>query len=222
MLTCAAGGLRAYARAKVRSSAGDGYTCARELQIIIGGLYYQYFFQGKYGNWHMDDHRKLVYHTLSDKVLQFYGKTKQVKTSSWFLGGQPHNAPSHGRLCSTPQRHVNSCPSNESALFVASCSMVTSSSARLRLLLHQIRRLKLVGLLSAGTGPLVASGVGELVAVRGDEVVEDGGSTGAWNLKSVYVIMVAKFGRILTVGVAHGDDLLVVVEVVEEGSEDSP
>ena len=43
----------------------------------------------------------------------------------------------------------------------------------------KLRRLKLVGLLSAGAGPLVAGSVGELVAVRRDEVVEDGGSTGA-------------------------------------------
>jgi hypothetical protein len=39
--------------------------------------------------------------------------------------------------------------------------------------------LELVGLLGAGAGPLVASGVGELVAVRSDEVVEDSGATGA-------------------------------------------
>ena len=38
-------------------------------------------------------------------------------------------------------------------------------------------RLELVGLLGAGARPLVASGVGELVAVRSDEVVEDSGAT---------------------------------------------
>jgi hypothetical protein len=40
-------------------------------------------------------------------------------------------------------------------------------------------RLELVGLLGAGARPLVASSVGELVAVRSDEVVEDSGTTGA-------------------------------------------
>jgi hypothetical protein len=43
----------------------------------------------------------------------------------------------------------------------------------------KLRRLKLVGLLGAGAGPLVAGSVGEFVAVGRDEVVEDGGSTGA-------------------------------------------
>jgi hypothetical protein len=62
-----------------------------------------------------------------------------------------------------------------------------SSSACLRLFLHQIRRLKLVGLLSAGTRPLVAGSVGELVAVGRDEVVKDGGSTGACQNLLVYL-----------------------------------
>jgi hypothetical protein len=39
--------------------------------------------------------------------------------------------------------------------------------------------LELVGLLGAGARPLVAGGVGELVAVGSNEVVEDSGSTGA-------------------------------------------
>lgn len=51
-----------------------------------------------------------------------------------------------------------------------------------RLSLHvtfRLARLKLVGGVGAGAGPLVASGVRELVAVGRDEVVKDGGTTGA-------------------------------------------
>lgn len=57
-----------------------------------------------------------------------------------------------------------------------------SVSACLRLSLHppiRRKRLKLVGGVGAGAGPLVAGGVGELVAVGRDEVVENGGATGA-------------------------------------------
>ena len=71
-------------------------------------------------------------------------------------------------------------PQNESALFVASCSMVTAHQPVSVYFCIKLRHLKLVGLLSAGAGPLVAGSVGELVAVGRDKVVKDGGSTGAW------------------------------------------
>jgi len=52
-------------------------------------------------------------------------------------------------------------------------------------------------------GPLVPCGVAELVSIGSGEVVEDG-----WATRSIWVF--------------HGDDLLVVVQVVQERCEDSP
>ena len=88
------------------------------------------------------DHRKLVYHTLPIKCSSSIGKIKQVKTSSWLLGGHSRNAPSHGRLNSTPERHVNSCPSKRVCTFRRVVFNGDSSSACLRLFLHQIKAFK--------------------------------------------------------------------------------
>jgi hypothetical protein len=64
--------------------------------------------------------------------------------------------------------------------------------------------LKLVGgSSSVGCWPLVASSVTELVAIRRGKVVQDSGTTRA-------------------IRILHGNNLLVVVQVVEDGSEDAP
>jgi len=73
-------------------------------------------------------------------------------------------------------------PQNESALFVASCSMRTAHQLVPVYCCIKLSHLKLVGLLSAGARPLVAGGVGELVAVGRDKVVKDGGSAGACHI----------------------------------------
>lgn len=87
------------------------------------------------------------------------------------------------------------------------------------------KSLKSVGS-GCGHWPLVASGVAELVAVGGSEVVEDGGATGACRERMISTMNErANCRRRMlyhTVWVLHGDDLLVIVEVVQERSEDAP
>ena len=78
--------------------------------------------------------------------------------------------------------------------------------------------LQLVGL-HAVNRPLVPSGVIKLVSVGRGEVVQDSGSAGTWNS---LVTEPQQFNRAQTVRVLHGDDLLVLVKVVQQRREDSP
>lgn len=73
-----------------------------------------------------------------------------------------------------------------------------------------------------GHGPLVASSVAEFVAVGSSEVVQDSGATGAYKYKVSKVVLCLIVLVQHTVGVLHGDNLLVVIQVVQERSEDAP
>lgn len=122
----------------------------------------------------------------------------------------PHEISRNQSIASIQRRHWNARSAAGALLARRTQAVVGRGTADINQIIALKHNLQLVGRHSRSGRPLVARGVAELVSVASSEVVQHCRASGSCaGLSASWPA--ARVAGMLTVGVLHGDDLLVVI-----------